>query len=588
MTHSAREVTEQFPLPGDRAGELLERLPDGVALYVPVTAPDGRAIDLRLEYLNPAGCRLAGVADLDDVRGASAAVVTPGMRHAALLATYEECRRSGAPLTRELDDLRSGRWFQTQASVDDRGRLLIVFRDVTASREVLDRADQERSRAQQLVAAVPDALLVVDATWRITVANAAAEALLGRRTDGLTGRVLWAALPELTGSPAERVCRRAASDHEAGEAELARPDGVLVLHARPVVDGVGIALRRIDVPATTTLERRRHAAVASLASAVAHDFNNLLTVITGHAQLLRQGADPSLHPSLDAIGTASERASELSRQLLSLTRHREPAPAATTDLAKAVREMEGLLRRLMPTGIRLDAGASDDDLSVLADPTRVHRLLVDLVALGVTHRSGGVLTLHAGRDGAGAIVELDGVADVPAAELAELVDAARLGGAELDRVASDGFLRLRFAPAAVHPAGEPSGAVPTVLVAEDHEQVRDLMVAALKAAGYRVLAAADADEALAVAATEPGHIDLLLSDVVMPGRSGFELAAALTATRPGTPALLMSGYAETTVLPERDEHGVEVEFLGKPFAPAQLVAAVERLVGGRTRRRPPP
>jgi CheY-like chemotaxis protein len=122
-----------------------------------------------------------------------------------------------------------------------------------------------------------------------------------------------------------------------------------------------------------------------------------------------------------------------------------------------------------------------------------------------------------------------------------------------------------------------TGGTETVLLVEDEEMVREMLQETLAGAGYRLLVAADANHALAQAAAHRGSIQLLLTDVVMPGGSGRELAERLSLARPGIRVLYVSGYTEEAIV----RHGVlarDVAFLGKPFTPDELLARVRQLL----------
>ena len=137
---------------------------------------------------------------------------------------------------------------------------------------------------------------------------------------------------------------------------------------------------------------------------------------------------------------------------------------------------------------------------------------------------------------------------------------------------------------AAPPRVEPSPAGETVLLVEDEEAVRRVAAKTLVASGYRVLSAKDGPEALAVAAHEGGKIDLLLTDMVMPGMTGRELAEQLTAIRPATRVLYMSGYTEDEVV--RATVAVAGHaFLQKPFDPEALARKVREVLDGRTAAR---
>jgi CheY-like chemotaxis protein len=144
-------------------------------------------------------------------------------------------------------------------------------------------------------------------------------------------------------------------------------------------------------------------------------------------------------------------------------------------------------------------------------------------------------------------------------------------------------VELRFPAVAAEPAAEPEPepegrpeARGTVLLAEDEAVVRTLLRRVLATAGFDVLAAEDGEDALDRAAAHPGTIDVLLTDVVMPGMSGRELAERLVAARPGTPVVFMSGYTDDPVA-----NGTASAFLQKPFSPGEVVGTLDALVRSR-------
>jgi two-component system, cell cycle sensor histidine kinase and response regulator CckA len=126
----------------------------------------------------------------------------------------------------------------------------------------------------------------------------------------------------------------------------------------------------------------------------------------------------------------------------------------------------------------------------------------------------------------------------------------------------------RIAKATAATAAKAAPATATLLIAEDETSVRNLVASTLKAEPYQLLLAASAEEAMDIAARHDGRIDLLLTDAIMPGRSGIELANALVAARPGMPVIVMSGYTEETLNVHGLEH--EIVLLQKPFTPREL------------------
>jgi two-component system, cell cycle sensor histidine kinase and response regulator CckA len=379
-------------------------------------------------------------------------------------------------------------------------------------------------------------------------------------------------------------------------------------------------------------ESRKMEAVARLAGGMAHEFNNLLSVVRGYTQLLGAETDAGLRASYVAeIDTAATRGAELTRRLLTVSArhvlHVEPVQlgAFLADRTPMLRRVLGADRRL-----EIDCAGAVDELTVSTDPAHLEQSLVTLAANArEATASGGVLSIRAGphsldtdtadalRVRAGWYVELE-VADSgrgmtpdqlrsifepfggstkgePGAGLglAALYGFARQSGGAIEVVSRVGrgttfrILLPRTAaalprPAATEPARR-SGAR-LVLVAEDEDAVRGLIVRILARAGYEVIAGVNGIDALARIAGREDELDVLLTDMVMPELGGVELAEALRARRPELPVLFVSGYADA------DIHGGVVlrdsrtTFLQKPFSPTRLLQSIRGLHEGEPGR----
>jgi PAS domain S-box-containing protein len=373
-------------------------------------------------------------------------------------------------------------------------------------------------------------------------------------------------------------------------------------------------------------------AVGRLAGGVAHDFNNLLTAINGFSDLLlmSMGKEDARRAHLEEIRKAGARAAALTGQLLSFSRKQVLAPRLV-DLNAVVKGMETMLRRLIGEDISLIAELDPGLRKVIADPNQMEQVILNLVLNARDAMPGGgeLRIITANRE----LREEDrarAVLDAPAGPYALLsvrdtgtgMDAetqARLfepffttkpkdkgtglglstvygavkqaGGSLLVTSApGQGTDFSIFLPEAAKGAGKPgpgalreralraSSGTETILLAEDEDAVRRLARDVLEAAGYTVHEAPGGEQALELAERlKDRAIHLLLTDVVMGGISGRELAERLKAQRPQIRVLFMSGYTEDAII----RHGVytaQAAFIGKPFSPAALTAKVREVL----------
>ncbi len=426
------------------------------------------------------------------------------------------------------------------------------------------------------------------------------------------------------------------------ELAIRRKDGrVLTVQATTTAvrdnDGKIISMRGIlrDVTGQRELERQlqqaqKLEAVGRLAGGVAHDFNNLLTAIIGYADLLNDALpeDNPTRAQVLEIRKAGMRGAELTQQLLAFSRRQVLKPQLLS-LNRVVLDMERLLRRVIGEDVELETRLDPELGAVRADPTQIQQVILNLA---INSRDampkGGTLVLETsnllmGSGGGQDPVELrpgpyvrllvvdsgEGIDDEIRDQIFEpfftTKESGRGTGLGLSTVygivkQSGGAIRVRsardqgtafeiFLPQIAETPEravsqtperrEPERGRETILLVEDEKSVRHFIAHFLEQRGYSVLRARDGRQALKVASSHSGAIDLLLSDIVMRGINGIELARRMTRTDPELKVLLMSGYTEKrTELEDPAAPGFRPDFLQKPFSTAELGRKLRELL----------
>jgi two-component system, cell cycle sensor histidine kinase and response regulator CckA len=374
----------------------------------------------------------------------------------------------------------------------------------------------------------------------------------------------------------------------------------------------GISLIARDITGRYALEdqlrqAQKMEAVGQLAGGIAHDFNNLLTVITGYGQLaLARVGDGAGASELAEIERAAERATVLTRQLLAFSR-RQMLDPVVLDLGDVARGLTPMLERLIGEDIEVELRSADGLPDVLADAAQIEQVVINLAVnardampdggklLIETRAEEGFVCLSVTDTGTG--IEPDALAHVfePFYTTKPVGEGTGLGLASVHGAItqSGGHVRVESEPgrgtsfeiflpttsdrgstASVAVSDEPLGGDETILLCEDEEGVRALVVLFLSAAGYRVLSDARPNDALA--RTE-AHIDALVTDVIMPDMPGPELSRRLQGQRPGLRTLFVSGYAPDTVH-GRGNLPPGSAFLEKPFDRETLLRTLRELL----------
>jgi two-component system cell cycle sensor histidine kinase/response regulator CckA len=378
----------------------------------------------------------------------------------------------------------------------------------------------------------------------------------------------------------------------------------------------------------TALEARlaraeRLESVGQLAGGIAHDFNNLLAVIANYAGFLKQAVEPGTQAAddVDQILVACRGANELTRRLLLFSRRRAGNPQVI-DLQTVIAETERLLRRTLGEQVELRTAVEPGLWRVRADRSQLEQVLVNLaINARDAMPEGGLLRVEAANVElapetvpgiAGEVVRLE-VSDTGAGMPDEVLDRAfepffstkpagegtglglatvygivrgAGGHVELRSDSGTGTTVVMHLPATREPVTEAadveaSAPQPSrgerVLLVEDKEAVRVLTARILEDAGYAVHAAPDGLAALEQHGGDTDGVDVLITDIVMPGLSGQELADELRQRRPGLPVVFVSGYTEDYVVEGARREGATA-FVEKPFTGADLLAAVRSVI----------
>lgn len=515
---------------------------------------------------------------------------------------------------------------------------LVSFLDVTERK----KSEAERERLLKAIEQAGEVFIVTDPQGLIQYVNPAFEEVTGySRTEvlGLSPRILksgkqdeafyrkmWGAL--VSGRTYE--CRMVNK----------RKDGTLYTEEStisPVRDSAGNIVNYVAVKRDITeqlrlesqfLQSQKMEVVGVLAGGVAHDFNNILTAIRSYAEFMHRNlpVDNPMREDAQEILTASDRAAALTRQLLAFSRRQMLSPRAV-DLNKIVGDMTKMLTRLIGEDIKLGTKLAHAPCFVMVDPGQIEQVILNLaVNARDAMPQGGTLTLET------AVVQLPepdaellglppgpavrmkvadtgcGMTDEIKARIFEpffttkpqgkgtglglptVIGIVKQSGGDMAVKSEPGkgtalsiYLPLLAEPAlaAVNetPKAVPGNNTETVLLVEDDEMLRRLGERLLKEVGYKVLAAPSGAAALEAVEKHAKPVDLLLTDVVMPGMSGRDLARELERRKLAARTLYMSGYTDDAIV----KHGVlepGIAFIYKPFAVEALAAKIREVLDG--------
>jgi PAS domain S-box-containing protein len=485
--------------------------------------------------------------------------------------------------------------------------------------------------------------------WRIESANAAFAKMHGiDSTDDLVGRLVSDFLAPESAEEVMRTLISAPDDPHTLEAVHIRHDGSRfpVLQNLTVVrsETGDVTYRAIHLQDLSDLKRaesrlqgaQRLEAVGRLAGGVAHEVNNMMTIVLGFSEFLLEAPDLGTEHRSDVeeIRRAAARAAAISQQLLVFSRRQAPL-ATVLDMNAVAGDTVQLLRTILPADIAVDMRLSAEAPWVRVDRTQLEQVLINLAfnardamagggrleirttiedlesddlqdRIGISIPAGTYAVLSVSDNGRGMNQETVNRVFEPFFTTKDIGQGTGLGLSTVYGIVkqSEGYVTVRSTEGAgttfsiFFPRTLPADALDersavtarrgneTILVVEDEEAVRLLASRALRESGYRTVEANQGGEALRILAERGAGIDLVLTDVVMPGMGGKELQERMAALQLRKPILFMSAYTGEEVREKGLLRGGE-PYLQKPYTPAELTSQVRRILDEHVRDRQP-
>jgi two-component system, cell cycle sensor histidine kinase and response regulator CckA len=538
-------------------------------------------------------------------------------------------------------EIRYGQLSAVRVELNGEPFMLSITHDITNVKRAEEAVRRSEADLRTLVRDAPYGIYQVDVDGRLLQVNPALQKMLGYESEAELLRCNMTMDVYCDPASRLRIVNECwnKKDFREIEARWKRKDGKVIevrLTGRTVHDSD----RRVsyfevfaeDVTERRSLERQflqaqKMDAIGRLAGGIAHDFNNLLAVILGHSEILREqsGEQAKLHKSAEAINRAAERAAGLTMQLLTLSRKQVIEPKIV-DVNAALVEIEKMVRRVIREDIKLTMRLDQNVGCIKVDPGHLDQILMNLVVNArdampgggelVLHTAGaefdeGYVKHHLGTN-AGPYVMMavsDTGTGMDAATLSHIFEpffTTKEKGKGTGLGLSTVYGIVKQAGGHIVPYSEPgqgttmkiyfprvddgqagatavkaTEAIPRgtegVLVVEDETALRELTHSILSGSGYTVFEASGLEDALRIIRGKKAKISLLLTDVVMPGTGGKELAQRLKALQPDLKVVFMSGYADE-VIAHNGKFAEGTVLIQKPFTKKALLRKVREVL----------
>ncbi|EMS79938.1 hybrid sensor histidine kinase/response regulator [Desulfotignum phosphitoxidans] len=588
-----------------------------------------------------------------------AGLLHPDDREAAEKSILDHIEKEFSPFEQEFRmKTRSGKWKWILGrgkvfSVDEKGRpvrIVGTHTDISRLKAVIRQARETRERYRNIIEVSPVGI-AVHAGGKVVFSNRAGADILGALSpDDLTGKPIHEIIhPDNLDAAKARIQRMMAGEPGLYPVEdrYVRLDGtpidVMVMATAISFQGapaVQVVVQDITEKKRTEKElqqaetRLRQVqkleAIGSLAGGIAHDFNNILSAIIGYAQLAidRLPKDSPVQADLEQVYKGGERAKALVMQILAFSRQQEQSEIPI-QIGPIVKEAVKFLQSTLPSSIDIQQQIAPDAGMVLADPTRIHQVLMNLCtnAAHAMDRAGGTLTVTL----AGIILDPESAAALPDLlpgkylKLTVADTGHGIAPQTLPRIFDPYFTTKRRSQgtglglATVHGIikscgggitvsstpgqgttfhlyfpvmGDPVKPVPEkpapataagnhacILFVDDEPPIANLGKRLLEHLGYQAEARTDPLEALALIKADPGRFDLVITDLTMPGMSGDNLASELTKIRPNLPVIMCSGFSRDMTKAAAEAAGIKA-FVLKPILKDNLAAVIRQVLAG--------